>query len=252
MTNETTETELTNEYHEQDPEIAQTPIKYDARTEQKIPFALTRNGREYRVSHTLQPLSAERYFEFREEIEEVDARTRKVSTAIYEPKHKLWKELAISREGFKETADWKESTHPSIAASVIDLYLHTLAIDPSEQEPDDDADDVLFDDEAPTRIEFRVLQAGALLTLSHSFAPETKAQMDQFMAIMLKQPEPNVLASAKRRSLAEKLCKLGRPLLVGHEGYADGSPIPPWHLAATVESYFLRRIAQVGKSFPTE
>lgn len=238
--------ELTNEYTPKSPEPSDEPILYDARLEQKIPFTLNKSGREFRVSHTLRPLSDERYFEFREAIEATESAAKKISTKLWLPKVALWKDLVVSREGFVEKPDWKETTHQSIASAVVEAYLHAAVLNENEEEAED-GEEILYDDEAPTKISFRAMQAGALLTLSHSFLPETKAQMDEYIAIETAQPIPNTLASAAKRSTAEKLCKLGRQLLVETDGYAEGSHVPGWHLATTTESYFLRRLAQVGK-----
>jgi len=174
------------------------------------------------------------------------SKVKKATTSIYTPKHALWNDLVESREGYTERPDWKEKTHQSDAVGVINALLHAQVLDESEIESK--SKKALFDEDALTPIAFRALQAGVLMTLSHSFRPETQAEMDEFLAIVTNEPLPNVLASAEKLSRPEKLYNLGSKLLADREGYADGSDIPPWHLAATIETFFLRQMARMGKS----
>jgi hypothetical protein len=227
---------------------AKAPILYDSRIAQRIPFKLERGGKSYPMAHVLGPLSDERYFTFEASLEQMASKVKKATTGIYTPKHALWFDLVEAREGYKKTGpDWKKDTHQSDAIGAINALLHAQVLDDSELEVDDSIGE-LFDEDAATPISFRALQAGVLMTLSHSFRPETQAEMDEFLAIATNEPLPNVLASAEKLSKAEKLYNLGSKLLAEREGYAEGSDIPPWHLAATTESFFLRQMGRMGKS----
>jgi hypothetical protein len=229
----------------QEAETPQEPsYQYDASKGQTIPLTVEKNGRKFRVTHSFKPLTNERFFEFQERIEEVTAKLTKYSTAMYEPKETLWNELIESVTGYKEREDFKAGVHLSHRTEAINGLITIQFVD----EDSDAADAALWDIDDLTVIKFKTLQAGVLLTdMSHSFRSETKAEMDQFLAIESDQPEPNVLASAQKLSKAEKLCRLGKKLLMETTGYANGVEIPAWHLAATVESFFARQIAQAKR-----
>lgn len=221
----------------------ESPIQYDMRAGQSIPLQLTRNGKTYRVVHHLAPLTNERYFEFQEQIEDLGRRTTKLSSAVFEPKEQLWNELAESVEGYKIDGDWKRGVHIQHKSEAMTSLLEVQVADDEESKADE-----LWSIDENIVITFRTMQGGALFTqMSHSFRPETKQDTDEFLAIEQGEPGPNDLATANRVSRAERLYKLGQKLLKEHKGYADGSEIPAWHLAATTESFFARAIAQAKR-----
>jgi len=221
-------------------------ILYDSNATQIIPLTLTKNGKDFRVSFTMKPLSNERYFAFELEVSKMNEKAKRVSTDLYIPKEKLWSDLVESRAGYKETPDWKTATRQTDAVAAIQAILHTQVL--AENEIEQETDEELFDDDALTAIPFRALQSGVLITLTHSFRQETKAEMDEFLAIETDATNQNALASAVKLSKAEKLSILGRKLIRETEGYASGSEIPAWHLAATIETFFVRQMARMGKS----
>lgn len=90
------------------------------------------------------------------------------------------------------------------------------------------------------------MYAGALLTLSHSFREETKAEYDQYLAIDSEQPDENSISSADRKTKVERMYLLGKKLITETSGYAEGE-IPAWHIAATTEAFFARQSARMGK-----
>lgn len=242
---EHTEEELTTVYEERPPQ-AGPPTLYDVSQPQTIPFTITRGGKSFRVSHTVQPPSNERFFQLQEDIDETLSRAKKASTLVFDPKLILWKEIVISRTGFVDRDDWKEATHPSDAVGVINAMLHIEV--QAEEEQDVTNDDELLDDDALYVVAFNAQQGNALLTnLSHSFRQESKAEMDEYLAIISDQPSPNVMASAVKMSKAERYYRLGKKLLQGSTGYA--SDIPAWHLAFTVEVFLARQLGRMGKSF---
>lgn len=233
---------------EQEPAIAvsEKPVLYDARTEQRIGITLRKNGRSYDLFHTLSPLSDRQYFDVEESLEEEARRAHGEATsdALFGPKHKLWKALATKREGYAERDDWKEKTHPTDCLQAINILLGISIQDAKAADGDE-----LFDDDALTVIPFHTMFDGSLLTgMSHSFRVETKAEMDEFMAIENRELNPNTLASAEKLSQAERFARLGKKLLQESDGYASGSPVPGWHLAGTTRSFFLRQLSRLGKS----
>jgi len=228
------------------PTTSTEPTLYDITAKQRIPFTISKNGREFPVAHILKPLSNERFFLLQEDVQRMADRIKKLSTTMFEPKQKLWDELVESREGYKEREDWRQATHQSDCLAAINALLHVQTIDESDAEADDT--DELFDDDALTKISFNAMFNGVLITnMSHSFRQESKAEMNTFMALETDDTNPNALASAVKQSKAQKLYELGRKLLSEAEGYKDASQIPAWHLAVTTESYFLRQIARAGK-----
>lgn len=237
-----TETDLTEEYTPTDPQLSDEPILYDSRLGQKIPWSI---DEQYRVSHTLKPLPNERYFQFQEEGEAMQEKFTKPTTAIYGPKHRLWLDIVESCEGWKPRDDWKEEMHEEDCIAAINALLHVEVLDPLETEKEGDG---LLDFDALTPVIFRTMQAGALLSLSLSFRRATKAEKDEALSIDANEPNPNSLASAAHISQAEKLYRLGKKLLKDREGYAEGSDIPPWHLATCVQSFFVRQQLRMGKS----
>lgn len=223
---------------------AKEQILYDSRLAQRIPLSLEKSGQEFRVYHNLNPLPNERYFEYQDEIVELAARIKKISTAIMAPQHKLWLDLVESREGYTEREDWKEKTYQNDAVAAIAALLQVQILDNSEIEPKSKSD--VYDEDALHVIAFRAMQSGVLMTLTHSFREETKKESDEFMAIDAGQGDENNVSSADKKSKQERLYRLGKKILAETDGYVD-CEIPAWHLAATTETFFLRQTARMGK-----
>jgi hypothetical protein len=96
------------------------------------------------------------------------------------PKERLWDELIQTVEGYKEREDWKSGVHLSHKSEAITAIIDVQVFDDDEES----AEDELWDIDELTVIHFRAMQSGALLPeMSHSFRPETKAEMDAFLAI---------------------------------------------------------------------
>jgi len=227
--------------------IELSDTQYDAGTGQSIPLTLTQGDKSFDVRHSLNALTDERYYKFLEQQESVEKTATKkaeITTAIHSPKIDLWNDLATSVEGYKTKDDFKESVHFTHKKEAIDGLLEV-------QFPDQDAAkaDEGWDIDAFITVPFQAMFSGSLITnLSHSFRPESKAEMDEFLAMEFNQPDKNKMASAKRSPIQERLAELGRRLLKETTGYVPGSEVPSWHLAATTERFFLLQIAQAGKS----
>lgn len=228
------------------PELELSDTQYDMRAEQDIPLTVHGNGKDYETRHRVAPLTDDRFFKLIDQIataEKTVAKTAKVTTAYHGPKEMLYDELAVSVEGYKKRPDFKEGVHFTHKKEVIDGLLFVNF--PAE---DREAADEGWDIDALVNIPFHAMFSGTLITnMVHSFRPETKAEMDEFLGLEFNQPDPNQLASAKRQSRERRLADLGRRLLHSSEGYVPGSDIPAWHLARTTEMFFLRQIAQAGK-----
>lgn len=228
-----------------EPTITTDRILYDARESQTFRFTLHQRGREIPISHMLSPLDDARYFQMSEEIERVAERLKKITSDIFLPKEKVWDELATGQTGYGDRADWKEKVSQDDKVGIVNAFL---SVERDEEPESDDEGEVIYDFDALTEIYFSCYFGSAkLLGMSHKFREFTRTEKDEYFAIIANQPNPNELASAVKSSKVEKLAKLGRRLLKDSEGYADGSPIPAWHLAATTEWYFLRELARQGK-----
>lgn len=225
-----------------------SPILYDARAGQKVPLSIPKNGRDYRLVHNLKPLENDRWIELQNDILLQSTRSAKVTSDIIRPQYNTWLDLVESVEGYKARDDWKEHIHINDGVAAVTAVMHTHILDNEAVEVSEDAAE--YDDELPTKISFRALQSGALLTLSISYREETKAERDEYLAILTNAPNENAIASAEKLSEAEKLYRLGKKLMVGFEGYADGSQPPAWHIALTIKTFFERQTDRLGKYLP--
>jgi hypothetical protein len=222
-------------------------FEYDSRVPQHIPLDLEKNGQEFRVYHNLQPLSEDGYFEYLKDFTETLKRLKRVSTALHAPNTRLWSSLVESIEGYPEDwSAWKDEMDQSEAVAAVKALLHVQVL--SEDEVEVTKKDAVYDPRSTTEIQFRALQSGVLMTLSHSFRKDTQAERDEFFAIEADEPDDSKMASAQKLLKAERLAGLGRKLLKDRSGYAEGSDVPVWHLATTVESFFARQIAKMGRS----
>lgn len=227
---------------------AKTPILYDARAGQRVPLTIPKNGREYRLTHNLKPLDNDRWIELQNDILERSARSSKVTSDIVQPQYKTWIDLVESVEGYKARDDWKTHIHMNDGVAAVTAVMHTHVLDNSAVDIEEESGE--YDDEAPTKITFRALQSGALLTLSISYREETKGERDEYLAILTGAPNENAIASAEKLSEAEKLWRLGKKVMVGFDGYAEGSEPPAWHIALTVKTFFERQTDRLGKYLP--
>lgn len=219
------------------------PILYDASAQQIIPLTLDKNGKDITVSHTIDPLSFEQFFEFEEERERKAETIKELSSAIYDPKDHLWQKLCLSVEGYKPRDDWQKGVPATHRAAAINALV---GVQLNENSPTDD-ESQYFDIDELTVIPFGAMYAGTLLMdLSISFRAETRAETTEFMAIAEGNPNRTVMASAAKMSRSERLYNLGKNMVKESTGYAG--EIPPWHLAPATESFFLRQFAQAKGS----
>lgn len=225
----------------------QTEILYDSKATQTIPLHLEKNGKTFRVSHVVNPLPAERYFQFQESEISTINRLKRVSSSAADPLFKLWDELCTGTGGYtsSDTPEWKERVKREDALAAMSGLLYVTVLDNDEVESDDKEE--LYDDEAPSKVVFRAMFSGALVSLAHHFREPSLSESDEFLSITANQPNENQLASAVKQSEMEKLHRLGKRLLVNAEGYVDSSDIPAWHLAVTTKAHFMREAERMGK-----
>lgn len=223
------------------------PILYNSKASQNVVLNLDKNGKTFRIVHKMNPLSFERYFQFQENEQSTITRLKKISTAMAEPVYRLWTELCEGVEGyvFHDKADWKVRVHRNDAMAAVSGLLFIQVLDDSDME--DDETEELYDDEKPSKVQFRAMYSGALVTLAHHFREMSKAEADEFLAISTNQPNDVQLASAVKQSEVEKLYNLGKRMLVSADGYTDGSDVPPWHLSMTAKTHCIRENERAGK-----
>lgn len=218
-----------------------TPVLYDATAQQQIPLILTKGAKTFRVEHTLNPLSNERYFELQEDLAAIAEKVKAISSQVYEPKDSVWNDLAVEISGYKPRDDWKAGVPSVHRSEAVNALIYVNFDDNVSRAKDDD----LWDIEDLIEIRFSAMFSGTLcIDIVHSFRAESKAEMDEYLAIESGSPIPGVIASAQKLSRAERLFNLGKKLLKDTQGYAPGSDVPAWHLAASTESFFVRQIAQ--------
>lgn len=221
-------------------------ILFDVNQPQTFKFSLFQKGREIPITHTVNPVSDARYFLMNEEIEAVAVRLKKLTASMYLPKEKIWDEYVEKATGYPDIPDWKERVSQDDKIGVVNAYFE---VEPDEEPEAKESDAALvYDFDALVEIYFSCRFGSAkLYGMCHRFREITRADKDEYFAILNNQTNETNLASAEKLSRVEKLDRLGRKLLKESEGYADGSRVPAWHLAATTEWYFLREQARQGK-----
>lgn len=237
---------MTKAKEQKEPEVSTERILYDATAEQTFKFTLSQKGHEIPISHTFSPVDDARFFQMSEEIERVAEKLKKITTGIFTPKEAVWDEHVKGQTGYGDRADWKERVSQDDKIAVVNAYFHSEPEDAPEAEKDEK--ELVYDFDALTDIHFWCYFGSAQLRgMVHRFREYTRPEKDEYLAIAANQPVENALASAEKISKNEKLARLGKKLLKESEGYAPGTPVPAWHLAATTEWYFLRELARQGK-----
>lgn len=218
-------------------------FSYDADAAQAIPLEITFRGRDRRVIHNLAPLTDARFFQLERERDEAKKRLVKaggLSTEAYAPNTALWDDLAQSIEGFAPDAEWKTKTHFLDKTNAIGAFLHT-----AEVEEEDPLDDDLLTFDATFEVKLSVLQSGVLIETTHVFREETKAEFDEYLAIMSSKPRAGALAKFAQVSSAERMTDLYDALTQGASPYVGR--VPAWHKLAAVGIHFSRQLARMGK-----
>lgn len=220
-------------------------IKYDTTLTQSVSFQVEQNNKTYQLTHVIKPLTDERFFQLEKERAAIIKKIGKKSTLsieIYKPLENVWNELAVERTGAKPREDWKERTHYLDKANVITALTRIEIISEGEDETTED----LFDDEANFTIYAKVFFNNNFLPVTFYFKQESKAQMDEFVAILQDKPNANALASLSNpKSIAERLCDLFDALIESYEGYS--SQVPAWHKIAAVSTQLNNQMSRLGK-----
>lgn len=231
-----------------EPSVSAERILYDSRESQTFGFALYQRGREIPITHTISPVDDARFFKMAEEIDLATdriTRSKRITSDIYVPKEKVWDEHVHESTGYGDRADWKQRVSQDDKIGIVNAYFEVEPDD--EPEAEGDSGELVYDFDAHTPIYFWCRFGSAkLLGMVHKFREFTKPEKDEYLALATNQPTDARLSNEKA-SKVERLANLGRKLLKETEGYAEGSHVPAWHLAATTEMYFTREIARQGK-----
>ena len=232
--------------------IDDTPVAgylYDADSRQTIPLEIEKSGRRYRVSHTLEPLSDDRWYQLERERDGARRRITKdqaFSTAAFAPNSKLWQEIAVGRAGYAERDDWRAATHIFDRTQAVSALLSAVPVPPPDEQSDILDAELLADDEYV--ITLQVMQSGVLMATTHFLREETTEEMDQYLAIQSEKPGPFDLPSAagSLKCAAERLAALYDRIVVSSDGYTGR--VPAWHKAAVAKEHFGRQFLRMGKS----
>jgi len=221
-------------------QIIAPAYQYDADAEQLIPLEI----RGHRIVHRLRPLTNERFFQLEKERLDVQkriAKSQNITTQIYAPNESLWNDLALEVIGFKPDPDWKIKTYFLDKTAAVGALLHTEIKEEAENAEEDEL--LTFDIEIPVKMD--VLQSGTLIETVHIFRQETKAEMDEYLAIMTDKPKAQGFARFAHDTSAERLCDLYDATNKTAMPYAGR--IPVWHKAAAVQTHFARQFLRMGK-----
>lgn len=218
------------------------PYEYNATLSQTIPLRLEKNGKIYRVTHELKPLTEARFFSFEKQKEDLNKTVSRSQTSALIPTVELWNDLIVDRVGYASTDDIKKTYIMDKVNAILGLiYSKVIEIPDNGKEEIDILDaEMLFDDSELNEIKLEVMQGGVLMTTSHFFTEETQDQMDEYLSIISNTPSPSRLASTARdkRSKAERVAELYDEVHIKHFGYAEGSEVPAWHKLPAVMYFF--------------
>jgi hypothetical protein len=237
--------EFTTEYEPKTPRLVDEILLYDADAPNLISFLRPQNGKAYQVGHRLNPVSDERFFAYRKEIEAVTKRIvqqERLSADDSEPQIRIYDESAVERIGYEQRDDWKQRTSQVDKIRAVTGFFQVSPVIDEEEEAAEG--DVIRDDEE-IEIVLKVVQDGKLIFLSHFFKEETAGQTDEFLAISTNTVSKNALASAAKMTREERLCNLYdsmRPKAIAYK-----SRVPAWCKEAAVRRFFETRLAILGK-----
>ena len=217
----------------------QAATLYDANAIQKIPLTITKGSKSYDVAIELEPITDDEYFQLIDDALDSAKKLKSVSIELFQPRADLARKKAIARYGYVENKDWKTATKDADFISALDSYLQVSANTESESVED------LLDDSDETPIVLASVFNGIETKTTIYFREETKAQMDEFLAIDGGLPQKNALASHKKISKQKRLFALYEALVKGSDGYA--SQIPAWHGLAAVAAYLSGQLQRMGK-----
>lgn len=244
-----------------DIEISKEPILYDARQGQVItleisqPIKATLAPHIYKTKHHLKPLTNTAFFNFAESSASAIGRSTEIKTDwLIMPSYELWTSLIEKREGYKEPENF-EKMSPVDCVSIVRQLLHVQIVAPATTDALDA--EILYDEDELIPVRFISIQGDEKLgnvgiECAHFFKPSNKKLIDEYLSIEQGTSNPNELMNGLKLSDAEKFYKLGKKIVAESEsiGYAEGSPIPAFHLVQTTRSYFLGELSRMGKSWP--
>lgn len=212
---------------------------YDRNAAQTICWAIETEAETYKVSHTLKPLSDERFFEFALESEKNLKRATKADLSLLTPKINLWRELVESVEGYEEAADWKEQMFENDAVSAVTHFLNVDVV------PNEAKTKKLRSFNQNTTIKLAALHGTTVFTgLEITFRRASQAERSLWIQLLAGTDEQ--LASAVEISAQEKQYRLARKLFVDCKGY-ENKDIPAWHLTRAAWKYFDNLDDELGK-----
>lgn len=220
---------------------------YDRSKNQAIPLEISKNGKIYHVSHTLKPIDDERYFQYAQEnLEQTRkmSKDRETSIDLFDPKIKLWDEIAVKREGYAEKKKWKEATKFEDKINAIDtLFFAEIIEDETPQVTSE-----LLDDDELYEVPLRVLSNGEELDTIHRLTEASKDDIDTFLQIITGQPDRSKLASFARRNRlnpAKSMSDIYDRLIDSFVGFKDS--VPAWYKSLVATAHLTKQAERMGK-----
>lgn len=215
-------------------------LLYDADASQIIPLKINIGRKSYQVSHKMKPLSDDRFFALESELAANNRRIATLSSDLYSPKHNLWTELVEGQSGYQERADWKDKVYANDCVQAVNALL---GVEVSEADRQEETELLNFDELA--EITLTSLFNGESLQTSFFFREETKDELDEYLGILNSEPQKNVLASAKKKSVSQRFCELYDLFEPETKGYAGR--VPAWHKVQAIKVFFEGQMARLGK-----
>ena len=216
-------------------------IFYDRNAVQRIPLDSIDNGVKSRSWHHLKPLLNERYFQLENEIEAAKAQKLSVREML-EPKHKLWRELFVKREGFKEKDENALFFEGVQAVNALLYYEPTPARDAAEGE--------LLNYEADDSIYFGAMYSGAWLGLKLFFKGEFSCNLEGYREATKPIRRLGLIRYAKND--VQRIYEFALPYLTKTEGYQLAENIvdavPAWHVINAADDMFSGQMELLTKS----
>lgn len=202
---------------------------YNADLKQRIPLNITSKGKEFRVYHTLAPLSDADFLALADVTRKARGEKDEIPDLIG-ARAALWEKLVESVEGYRECDDWKRRVKAD------DRIAATKALDYANPALPDEADEgelADFDEDRTHTLD--VLFCGQVVRTTHTLREPTADHRKKFSSL-LKRAATVVKKDGER--FEEKIAAYYDDLAVDVTGYAPTSRIPIWHKTTVVLEHF--------------
>lgn len=206
-----------------------TTTLYSADLPQRIPLNITSKGKEFRVFHTLKPLSDADFLALADVTRKVRGEKDEIPDLIG-ARAALWEKLVEGVEGYRECEDWKRRVKAD------DRIAATKALDYANPALPDEADEgelADFDEDRTHTLE--VLFCGKVVRTTHTLREPSAEDRKRFSGL-LKRAATVVKKEGER--FEERVAAFYDALTLDATGYAPTSRVPIWHKTTVVLEHF--------------